>query len=134
MSNVLAGNFNVIQSFISVFPFALAGFAITFFIVILEVPFATKWCPTGPRMQKMAQFFTNPIFRTLLYAGMSAVMWLSILMASTLILIPAISLSVTTLAYAVAMFKMDPPATPLAEPNLGKLAAKAAVTQKSSAV
>ncbi|KAJ3068641.1 hypothetical protein HDU98_008217 [Podochytrium sp. JEL0797] len=75
----------------------------------------------------MTRFFANPIFKTLLYACCSAVMWLSILMASTSVLAAAIGLSLTTLAYGVAIVKMDAPAVPLKEPNVAKLAASAAV-------
>ncbi|KAI9340900.1 hypothetical protein BDR26DRAFT_342766 [Obelidium mucronatum] len=121
-----------INCFISVFPFALAGFGITFLIVILEIPFITKWCPTGPRTQRISEFFSNPVFKTLLYASCSAVMWLSILMASTLIIVPAISLSVTTVAYGIAIIRKDAPATPLKEPNVGKLAAKAAMSNATT--
>ncbi|KAJ3239698.1 Golgi apparatus membrane protein tvp18 [Chytriomyces hyalinus] len=127
-----------ISNFISVFPFALAGFGITGVIVILEIPFVTKWCPTGPRTQKMSEFFSNPIFKTALYAAFSAVMWLSILMAGTSILAAAIGLSFTTLAYGVAIIRKDPAAVPLKQPNVAKLAAKAAMSPskpvKSAAV
>ncbi|KAJ3004232.1 UNVERIFIED_CONTAM: hypothetical protein HDU68_005219, partial [Siphonaria sp. JEL0065] len=61
-----------------------------------------------------------------------AVMWLSMLMASTLMLVPAISLSATTVAYGIAIIKKDAPANPIKEPNVGKLAAKAAVANATT--
>ncbi|KAI8610552.1 hypothetical protein BC830DRAFT_1172612 [Chytriomyces sp. MP71] len=123
-----------ITDFLAVFPFAIAGFGMAFVIVVLEIPFVTKWCPTGPRTQKIAEFFANPIFKTLLYAGFTAVMWLSILMASTSILAAAIGLSFTTLAYGVAIVRKDAPASPMKQPNVASLAVKAAVSNPAAGV
>ncbi|KAJ3195265.1 hypothetical protein HDU83_002242 [Entophlyctis luteolus] len=82
----------------------------------------------------MAEFFANPIFKTLLYAGCSAIMWVSILMATTSIIVPAISLSLATLAYGIAIIKRDAPAVALKEPNIGNIAVKAAVASNNTAV
>jgi hypothetical protein len=60
-----------------------------------------------PNSERFVKFFSNASFRTLLYLSFAVLMWLSILMATTSMLIAAISLTFTTICYAIAVLKKE---------------------------
>ncbi|KAJ3414367.1 Golgi apparatus membrane protein tvp18 [Chytridiales sp. JEL 0842] len=94
-------------NFLGVTIFAVLGFIFAGFMFFLELPILTAWCPTGPKTERAVKFFGKPLFRMALYAVFSIVMWLSIMQATTSILIAAVSLSATTVLYGIAVFKKE---------------------------
>ncbi|KAI9328483.1 hypothetical protein DFJ73DRAFT_964501 [Zopfochytrium polystomum] len=97
-----------ISVFLGMFPFAVLSFVFAFVMILLELPIITSCCPcTGPRTESFVKFFANPIFKSLLYASFAVLLWLSVLMSGSAVVISAIALSVTTVLYGIASFRRD---------------------------
>ncbi|KAI9011182.1 hypothetical protein BC832DRAFT_327795 [Gaertneriomyces semiglobifer] len=92
-----------IVNFIHIIPFAIIGFVGAFFLVWLEIPLLTRCCPGGPRMDRFTKIFSNTLFRSMLYAAFSVVLWLSILMKSTSFLAAAVFMSISAVFYLVSV-------------------------------
>ncbi|KAJ3115034.1 hypothetical protein HDU96_001261 [Phlyctochytrium bullatum] len=92
-----------LASFQQVVPFAFAAWVIAFFIVLLEIPIVTQCCSCfGERTSSMLKFFENTIFRTVLYLVFAGIIWLSLMMNVTSLIIGAIGLTITMIFYGIA--------------------------------
>lgn len=100
-----------IACFIStLIPFSILSFGFAGVMLLLEVPILTSCCPcAGPRTESFVKFFSNPIFKTCLYAVFAALIWVSLLVATSTMIISALALTTTCGLYGVAMFRKDTP-------------------------
>ncbi|KAI9475881.1 MAG: hypothetical protein EXX96DRAFT_574998 [Benjaminiella poitrasii] len=88
--------------------FAIVGWVIAFILFFVEVPFCTKICPTSPRFDAFIARFENAYFRGAVYIVFSIVMFLSTLIKTTLLVIPAVTLLLTFISYVIAAIKKQP--------------------------
>ncbi|KAJ3172934.1 Golgi apparatus membrane protein tvp18 [Geranomyces variabilis] len=96
-----------ITNFISVLPFAILAWVEAFFMIWLEIPLLTVCCPGGPKIDAFQKFFQNTLFRSILYAVFAVLIWLSILMSATSLLVAAISLSFTCIFYFISVIRRE---------------------------
>ncbi|KAJ3103968.1 Golgi apparatus membrane protein tvp18 [Phlyctochytrium planicorne] len=96
-----------LASFSTVVPFAFAAWVEAFLIILLEIPIVTQCCACGPATSGFLKFFENAVFRTVLYVVFAGIIWLSILMTATSLIIGAISLTVTVIFYGIAASKKE---------------------------
>ncbi|KAJ3037477.1 Golgi apparatus membrane protein tvp18 [Rhizophlyctis rosea] len=96
-----------ILNFLSVIIFAIIAFVEAGIMLFLEIPWLTKCCPTSPKFDTFIKTMENTLFRTILYAVFAIIIWLSILMHATSLLVAAITLSITTICYIIAFFKKE---------------------------
>ncbi|KAJ3307340.1 Golgi apparatus membrane protein tvp18, partial [Blyttiomyces sp. JEL0837] len=114
-----------ITCFIDVFPFALMAFGFAAVMIFLELPILTAWCPTGPRTEKFVKFFHNTLFKTLLYLAFAVLIWISLLMKGTAIVVGAIALSITCVLYGISAMRKDEVQSSFGSSKVKKAAAKA---------
>ncbi|KAI8087917.1 uncharacterized protein B0P05DRAFT_530670 [Gilbertella persicaria] len=79
--------------------FAIVGWVIAFVLFFIEVPLCTKFCPTSPRFDAFIAGFENAYFRGAVYIIFSIVMFLSTLINTTVLVVPAVTLLLTFLSY-----------------------------------
>ncbi|KAI8833544.1 hypothetical protein BC829DRAFT_407783 [Chytridium lagenaria] len=96
-----------LASFQAVLPFAFAAWIQAAIIVLLEIPIVTQCCPCGPSTSSFLKFFENTVFRTVLYLVFSGIIWLSIIMAASSLIIGAITLTVTFILYGIAATRKE---------------------------
>jgi len=100
-------------------PFALVGIAISIMMLFLEIPICT-WCCSGPKTDKFQERFAKPLMRAALYLIFAVIMWLSLLICTSTLIIPACSLTVTAIFYSTAVFRKE---DPVADKRQGQVAA-----------
>ncbi|KXS21484.1 hypothetical protein M427DRAFT_50919 [Gonapodya prolifera JEL478] len=97
-----------IVTFLGILPFALIALIEAVIIFFCEIPFCIKCCPTSDRFDNFVkQVLDNIMYRILLYAVMTVLMWLSLLMGRSWLILPAITLTVVTLLYTVAWVRKE---------------------------
>lgn len=96
-----------ILNFLSVIPFAILGFVEAFLMVFLELPLVAFCCPSFEIVNKFKQFFENIILRTVLYLGFAFLIWLSLIMSVSTLIIPAVFLTLTSAFYGIAQLKHE---------------------------
>lgn len=77
-------------------------------MLFLEIPLITLCC-SGPRTEKFQEIFAKPMLRAILYFGFAFIMWLSIAIAASTLIIPAVTLTITAGLYATSVFKKEDP-------------------------
>ncbi|KAI8915444.1 hypothetical protein PhCBS80983_g05617 [Powellomyces hirtus] len=96
-----------ITNLLSVVPFAIIAWIEAFFMIWLEIPLLTVCCPGGPKIDAFQKFFQNTLFRSILYAVFAVLIWLSILMSATSLIVAAITLSLTSIFYFISVIKKE---------------------------
>ncbi|KAJ3343445.1 Golgi apparatus membrane protein tvp18 [Gonapodya sp. JEL0774] len=97
-----------IVTFLGIIPFAIVALVEAVIICFIEIPFCIKCCPTSERFDTfVTQVLDSITYRILLYVVMTVLMWLSLLIGRTWLILPAITLSVVTLLYIVAWLKKE---------------------------
>ncbi|KAJ3209811.1 Golgi apparatus membrane protein tvp18 [Dinochytrium kinnereticum] len=96
-----------LANFTAVLPFAFAAWVEAAIIVLLEIPIITQCCPCGPNTSSFLKFFENTVFRTILYLVFAGIIWLSIIMAASSIIVAALALTVTFVFYGIASSKKE---------------------------
>ncbi|GAN04794.1 Golgi apparatus membrane protein tvp18 [Mucor ambiguus] len=79
--------------------FAIIGWVIAFILFFVEVPLCTKFCPTSPRFDSFIARFENAYFRGAVYIIFSVVMFLSTIINTTVLVVPAVTLLLTFISY-----------------------------------
>ncbi|CAO3606797.1 unnamed protein product [Mucor fragilis] len=88
--------------------FAIIGWVIAFILFFVEVPLCTKFCPTSPRFDSFIARFENAYFRGAVYIVFSVVMFLSTIINTTVLVVPAVTLLLTFISYVIAALKKQP--------------------------
>ncbi|CAO3632068.1 unnamed protein product [Mucor fragilis] len=88
-----------IVGFLGHFVFSIVGWVIAFVLLFVEVPFATKCCPTSPKFDSFIAFFENLWFRAVMYLCFSIVMFLSNIIGPSILIVCAVTLLVSSLCY-----------------------------------
>ena len=94
-------------------------------MLFLEIPLCTLCC-AGPRTEKFQEIFAKPLLRAILYVGFAFLMWLSIAIAASTLIIPAIPLTATAGLYGTSVFKKEDPVAdkkqrlPIDDPEQGR--------------
>ncbi|KAJ3009791.1 Golgi apparatus membrane protein tvp18 [Thoreauomyces humboldtii] len=96
-----------ITNIISLIPFAIISWVEAFFMIWLEIPLLTVCIPGGPKIDAFQRFFQNTLFRSILYAVFAVLIWLSILMKASSLLVAAITLSATSIFYFISVLKKE---------------------------
>ncbi|KAG1470684.1 hypothetical protein G6F56_002537 [Rhizopus delemar] len=92
-------------------PFAIIGWIFAFILFFVEVPLCTRFCPTSPRFDSFIARFENSYYRGALYIIFAVVMFLSNIVQTTLLNIPAVTLLLTFISYVIAAMKHQPHAS-----------------------
>lgn len=77
------------------------------FVLLFELPFLNKCFradSTGERITLSAQ---SPLFRALCYTGMSILLWCTCQESVTILIIPAITLSISTISLFISVLKRE---------------------------
>ncbi|KAI9014061.1 hypothetical protein DFJ74DRAFT_681131 [Hyaloraphidium curvatum] len=96
-----------IIAFLSNIIFCLIGFVFIPIILFTEIPFCLKICPFNEGFNNFMKTFENPIYRTLMYLVMTVVMWCSLSISTTTLIIPCLTLTATFICYAISAFKKE---------------------------
>ncbi|KAI7874611.1 uncharacterized protein EV154DRAFT_527023 [Mucor mucedo] len=91
--------------------FAILGWVIAFILFFVEVPLCTKFCPTSPRFDGFVARFENSYFRGAMYLLFSVIMFISTVVKTTTLVVPAVTLLLTFLSYVIAGLKNQPHAS-----------------------
>ncbi|KAI8635969.1 hypothetical protein BD408DRAFT_426895 [Parasitella parasitica] len=91
--------------------FAIVGWVIAFILFFVEVPLCTRFCPTSPKFDGFIARFENSYFRFVAYVVFSIIMFLSTLINTTTLVVPAITLLLTSICYVIAGLKKQPHAS-----------------------
>ncbi|KAI9031918.1 hypothetical protein CLU79DRAFT_730678 [Phycomyces nitens] len=91
--------------------FSIIGWVLAFILVFVEVPLCKKVCPTSPKFDGFVNTFESSYLRAGLYVVFSIVMFLSRTISTTILLIPAVTLLLAAISYAIAGFKQQPHAS-----------------------
>lgn len=77
----------------------------SFVLIFVEVPFLMRICPTSSKFDTFIRRFTTNYMRAAMYALMSTVQWLSIIIQASSLIAAAVVLLIAALCYALAGFK-----------------------------
>ncbi|KAI9146079.1 hypothetical protein BKA69DRAFT_322713 [Paraphysoderma sedebokerense] len=97
--------FGISNLFSTLIIFALIALCEAAVMFLMELPFFAKCCPTGPRMQSCIAFFEGNWLRAALYAAFAFMMWLSLMVAASGLIVSAVTLTICAICYALAGFK-----------------------------
>ncbi|KAG9296407.1 hypothetical protein G9A89_014999 [Geosiphon pyriformis] len=85
--------------------FCILAWVIAFILVFVEVPILTKVCPTSPTFDQFVKKFENNNIRATGYIVFSTIMWISLVVSTTSLIVPAITLFFAGLFYGIASVK-----------------------------
>ncbi|RKO97847.1 hypothetical protein CXG81DRAFT_15580 [Caulochytrium protostelioides] len=102
---IIFGITNMISSRII---FCILGWVMAGIMLFYELPFLTFCCRRAPLFDRFIEFFNPPAMRSVLYLIFAVVMWLSLLVGSSSLIVPAVFLSLTFFCYLTAFFRKQP--------------------------
>ncbi|WEW55110.1 Golgi apparatus membrane protein tvp18 [Emydomyces testavorans] len=77
-------------------------------LLFIEVPFLLRICPTSSKFDSFIRRFTTNFMRAAVYAGMSAGLWISLIIGASSLIATAVLLAIAGIFYAVAgLMKQD---------------------------
>lgn len=74
-------------------------------IIFIEIPLLLRICPTSPKFDAFIRKFETNYMRAAIYAVMSLVQWLSLIVDASSLIAAAVVLLIAALFYALAGFK-----------------------------
>lgn len=83
-------------------PFSIVCLICAFVILFIEVPFLLRICPTSSKFDDFIRRFTSNYMRALIYFGMSAVQWVSLVTGASSLIAAAVFLLIAGLCYLLA--------------------------------
>lgn len=106
---VVAGFANIFSlSNASLILWAIISFVFAFMIILLEFPLCRRCCTLSEGFSAFIKKLENHIFRTVFYAVMATVMWLSVIPGSSAtLIIVALNLTVVGACYLIAALKKE---------------------------
>lgn len=93
---IFTGFFNLFGMLIL---FAIFGWVFTFIILIIEVAFFQKCCPTSDNFNNFISKFENNFYRSGLYTAMAIIMWFSTSVEGSTIVVGAIFMTLSAACY-----------------------------------
>ncbi|KAF2396257.1 hypothetical protein EJ06DRAFT_534382 [Trichodelitschia bisporula] len=81
--------------------------ASSFIILFIEVPFLLRICPTSSKFDDFIRKFSTNYMRAAVYAVMSLVQWLSLIIHGSSLIAAAVVLLITAVFYGIAAARKD---------------------------
>ncbi|EGF83491.1 hypothetical protein BATDEDRAFT_85033 [Batrachochytrium dendrobatidis JAM81] len=103
---VIFGFFNLVSSLII---FSILGWVFAGIVFLVEMPFCAKCC-ANDNLKRVSDFFQANQFKACLYLVFSIVLWCSIRVQASTILVSATFMTFTTAFYAIAALRHEDPA------------------------
>jgi len=94
-----------IFSFSLLIIFSIICLVSSFVLIFVEIPFLLRICPTSSKFDTFIRRFTTNYMRAAMYALMSTIQWLSIIIQPSSLIAAAVVLLIAALCYALAGFK-----------------------------
>ncbi|CAK3917734.1 golgi apparatus membrane TVP18 [Lecanosticta acicola] len=88
-----------------IIPFSIICLVCSFIILFIEIPLLLRICPTSPKFDQFIRRFETNYMRAAIYAVMSIVQWLSLIVQACSLIAAAVVLLFAALFYALAGFK-----------------------------
>lgn len=76
-----------------------------FILIFIEIPLLLRICPTSSKFDAFIRRFTTNYMRAAVYAGMSVIQWLSIIVDGSSLIAAAVVLLIAAAFYALAGLK-----------------------------
>lgn len=77
----------------------------SFIILFIEVPLLLRICPTSSTFDAAIRKISTNYMRAAAYGTMALIQWLSLTVATTTLIVPAVVLTITALCYLLAGVK-----------------------------
>ncbi|CAG8620126.1 2165_t:CDS:2 [Cetraspora pellucida] len=94
--------FTGIFAFVKGFIFSIFAWILCFILIFVEIPLCIKVCPTSDRFDSFIKNFENHWIRTVGYLVFATLLFVFAHFATTLYVIPGITLLLTGICYAIA--------------------------------